>query len=433
DIYGACEDADIVIDTSDFFVKKLNHLININEYCKQDTIFALNISNKEINKRTRDFDRKKKIIGIHFYSPFINHKRVDIIKLKDTSNETVNLITKFLNRINVKIRFYKTDLLDFTIYRKINHFSNKIQLFKDQLTERSHQGKVSIKKNLRQMSKYYYQDFQKIIGKMKTPSYKLKESLFRYKIRFIKFINRKKDEKKLMINLGGGIFFRKHWRVLDKRSYWYKHSSLYVDYFFDLAKNEPFPFEDNSVQFFYSSGCFEHIPQEFSQNNFNEIYRCLVPGGAVRIQTPDFDLAYEAYGKNDEDIYKIKERRGKMKPVFYRDQTEAFICFFASYFFQKEREVLKDVEKNYKSMKKEDFANYYTERIPREWQEKMVGGHINWYNYEKLERMLKIAGFKKIYRSEPQKSKFPEMRGGKKIGRFDATESSTGVFVEAVK
>ncbi len=47
--------------------------------------------------------------------------------------------------------------------------------------------------------------------------------------------------------------------------------------------------------------------------------------------------------------------------------------------------------------------------------------------------MLEEAGFKVIYRSGPQKSRFVEMRGFKWDSGFDTTHSKISLFVEAIK
>lgn len=84
-------------------------------------------------------------------------------------------------------------------------------------------------------------------------------------------------------------------------------------------------------------------------------------------------------------------------------------------------------------MSKVDFANYYTQKIPYNWQENHGGSHTNWWNYEKINKMLKIAGFKEIYRSFEQGSHFAEMRGKGRHYGFDSTHPELSLFVEAIK
>ena len=269
--------------------------------------------------------------------------------------------------------------------------------------------------------------FEFFLKKKRISSYRLIKKFIReiylaVKIQFIKQIFRKIDDKKLMINVGGGNFFRKHWRVLDYPFDRYAYPSYYIDYNFDLVSNIPLPFEDNSVQFFYSSHTIEHIPQERCQHIFNEFFRCLKKKGGLRLTTPDFDKGYEAYVNNDVDFF-IKSTDGD-------NIKERFLHFFATFLMKKIS--IEEFNKNFEEMERYQFADYYTSKIPREWQEG-AGEHINWWNFQKAEKMLIKAGFKTIYRSTAQRSRFAEMRGfGYKTG-FDSTHPEISVFVEAIK
>jgi predicted SAM-dependent methyltransferase len=235
-------------------------------------------------------------------------------------------------------------------------------------------------------------------------------------------VDRTLDLQKVMINIGGGHYFRRHWKVLDFPSKHYNYLGGSIDYAFDLTSEGPFPLSDSTVSFFYSSHTFEHIPQEYCQYIFNEMFRCLKPGGAVRIMLPDFDLAYNAFAKNDIDFF-VKYPGASIE--------EKLLNFLASYLQDKVPE--EKVREDFRSMTKEEFAEYYTQQIPRESQRENPGSHINWWNYEKLHSMLKQAGFEEIYRSTLQSSRFPEMQGVGRHNGFDSTHPELYFIVEAIK
>ena len=107
----------------------------------------------------------------------------------------------------------------------------------------------------------------------------------------------------LMVNIGGGYFLRRGWKSLDHHSSSYPYRVTYLDCNFDLTGGDPFPFADSSVRFFYSQHALEHIPHEFCPHIFSEIYRCLAPGGAVRLTMPDFDKAYDAYMTGNDQFF----------------------------------------------------------------------------------------------------------------------------------
>jgi len=237
-----------------------------------------------------------------------------------------------------------------------------------------------------------------------------------------RIIDEKTDKQKLMINIGGGQFFKRHWKVLDFPTSHYIFKKGIVDYEFDLTQSIPFPFKDNSVTFFYSSNTLEHIPQEFCQYLYDEIYRCLNQGGAVRIQVPDYDLAKISFLANDLDFFRDKGEKG---------MEQRFVHFFAAYFTNQIS--AKEVRDKLKTMNFEEFADYLTKRIPRESIEDNHGGHINWWNYEKLNKMLSEAGFKQIFQSYPHGSKFDEMQGvGDIFSGFDSKYHDSSIFVEAI-
>lgn len=240
--------------------------------------------------------------------------------------------------------------------------------------------------------------------------------------RILKFVDRQADGQQVMINIGGGYYFRRHWRVLDCRSEWYNYKKRTIDFELDLMTGDPFPFPSNSVYLFYSSHTLEHIPQEYCQHILNEIYRCLKPAGGVRITVPDFDLAHEAFLQNSSDFF--VEPKGACIEV-------NFLNFFATHL--KETVCPEELRENCRSLGKEELGDYYTQQISRCSQKQFSGNHINWWNYEKLDTMLKRAGFHEINRSSAQCSRFTEMQGEGMDCGFDSTFPEMSLFIEAVK
>lgn len=62
----------------------------------------------------------------------------------------------------------------------------------------------------------------------------------------------------------------------------------------DLTRT-PYPFDDNSVDFFQSEDVFEHIPYAMLPAVFDEIFRILKPGALFRLSLPDYhcDVLYQ--------------------------------------------------------------------------------------------------------------------------------------------
>ena len=241
----------------------------------------------------------------------------------------------------------------------------------------------------------------------------------------------------LMVNIGGGYFLRRGWKSLDHHSSSYPYKVVYLDCNFDLTSGEPFPFADNSVRYFYSQHALEHIPQEFCPHLFSEFFRCLAPGGAVRLTMPDFDKAYDAYTSGKEDFFPSQEGIVADAPEM------ALIHMFATGL--KGRVAPEEVREWVRSMTKDAFADHCTGLVSRQDQQNNRGNHINWWTYDKLDRMLRDAGFNDIQNSAPHQSRFEELRRDGTVlglGRlfsldrlqgFDTADPQISVYAEAVK
>ena len=67
--------------------------------------------------------------------------------------------------------------------------------------------------------------------------------------------------------------------------------------------SESIPFKNNSVECFYSHHVIEHLREDFLQNHFNEMFRSLKSGGAIRIGGPNADASMKKYLEGDMDWF----------------------------------------------------------------------------------------------------------------------------------
>jgi SAM-dependent methyltransferase len=229
---------------------------------------------------------------------------------------------------------------------------------------------------------------------------------------------RQDHPNKLLVNLGAGIWYAPDWKVLEYEGEWYGwYVSSFIDYAHDLTSNKPFPFADNSVRLFYSEHAFEHFKDECSEHNFREAYRSLEPGGGFRIVVPDADLIYDRLLRKDESFFKS-----------WMDRDNASLAESFCTLVGQARTPLDENEfaRRLAALSKEQFLDSCKIGLEYDWHH--AGEHINWFNYEKLERMLRAAGFERIRRCEAQQSEFPEATGP----GFD-TRAWYSVHVECVK
>ncbi|UYP48070.1 hypothetical protein NEF87_004355 [Candidatus Lokiarchaeum ossiferum] len=253
-------------------------------------------------------------------------------------------------------------------------------------------------------------------------------------------------KEKRFYNVGAGEFSHPYWTNIDKHSDWYskaQQTNSFLEY--DLFSLEKLPIQDDSAEVIYSSHVVEHISDEAAQNLFNESYRILKEGGIFRFTTPNTDLGYRAVKNNDRDYYycisdystkETMERVRLNKPMSEASIEQIFLFEFASQLseiadIESPRRISdEEFNKIFEEKSYEEALNYITSMCSKEIQGKYPGFHINWWNKEKSFRMLKKAGFSKIYLSAWGQSFSPILR---ETRLFDKTHPKISIYVEAIK
>lgn len=248
------------------------------------------------------------------------------------------------------------------------------------------------------------------------------------KKQIFRIIDKKIDNEKLMINIGAGQnYFRRHWKVMDFSTSHYTFHRGIIDISHDLTSNKPFPFKDNSVFCFYSSHTFNYLPEENCKFILKEIYRCLKPESGVRITTWDISKLEKGFLNNDEKLFE------RVKGVLSNTESieQKFLGQFDTYSAKKLSP--SEIRLQYNKLGSKEFKDYFSKNIPRQWH-KQNASDSSWWDINKIEKFLKDAGFRRIYSSTPQGSKFPEMRGKGRWTGFDSTKPPEVVFyIEAIK
>ena len=247
-------------------------------------------------------------------------------------------------------------------------------------------------------------------------------------------------------NIGAGSFRHSAWTNVDHESDWYKNAqgnNIGIDW--DLISLTPIPVEENSAEIVYSSHTIEHISDEAAQNMFNESYRILRKGCILRATTPNIDLYHRAYKANDRhyfywiDMYSIPEAYQEImlnKSLNEASIQQLFLYAFASSAStlhadgSQERISDQELDRVFREMKYEEALDYCVSKCSLEAQRKYPGNHINWWNKNKLFRMLELAGFDNIYVSGYGQSFSPVLRN---TLYFDNTHPKISIYVEAIK
>ena len=94
-------------------------------------------------------------------------------------------------------------------------------------------------------------------------------------------------------------------RILPKKYYevpWSKHITVR-----DARKK--LPFDDESVDFIYSSHLIEHLRKEEAESVLKECFRILKRDGLIRLSVPDLQVMATSYLKEVKDIQNNREKQ----------------------------------------------------------------------------------------------------------------------------
>ena len=252
---------------------------------------------------------------------------------------------------------------------------------------------------------------------------------------------------KRFYNVGAGSFYHPYWTNVDYISDWYKNNSQLTakGIHYDLFSLKPIPVNDDVAEIVYSSHTIEHIKDEHAGYFFSEAYRMLKNGGLIRITCPDIDLHYRAYVNDDIEFYYWRSWYSKQKdyerikmnaPLDEASISQLFLQRLSTAASElhmdgaKERISDAELKKVFSEKKYEEALDYCCDRCTIDIQKKYPGNHTNWWNRNKVIRMLNKAGFKDVYVSGYQQSQSPVMRDNT---LFDSTHPRISLYVEAIK
>ena len=112
-------------------------------------------------------------------------------------------------------------------------------------------------------------------------------------------------QNKRFYNIGAGEFDHPCWTNVDGGSEYYEtlYSKNNHHIRLDLFDHKPLPVADNTAELVYTSHTIEHVDDASVAYLFKDVYRILKQGGTLRIVTPDMDLQYDAWKRNDRRFY----------------------------------------------------------------------------------------------------------------------------------
>jgi len=255
---------------------------------------------------------------------------------------------------------------------------------------------------------------------------------------YIKLYGKDSVEARRFYNISAGGHFdfgcgihHPCWTNIDMDRNW-KSAKCYdpsKDIAHDLLTCNPIPVESSSAELVHSRLSIEHITDEAVLFMFTEIKRILKKDAIFRVHTINTDIDYRALKNNDREYFFWFQNNPSIS------LEQAFLEHFAA----SASNLTPDGAKNpisdeelrsvFSSLPYEDALNYCTARCPVELQNKYRNRHINWWNPNKLHKMLSMAGFKTIYLSAPEQSASPVLRND---FYFDNMCNRVMLYMEAV-
>ena len=247
---------------------------------------------------------------------------------------------------------------------------------------------------------------------------------------------------KRFYNVGSGSFYHPYWTNLDYVSDWYKPFQKNVVHI-DLMQKGSLPVETDSAEVVYTSHTIEHIKEDAVLKLFEETWRMLKKGGVFRVTTgPDADLEYLAMKRNDANWFYWDTwyaTPGTYEFMFHKPANsvpieERWLHHVASQLAVNDispspvKMSASEIRQLVDKYTKEELLDYLTSKC--EFQPGRVGNHVSWWNYSKIERFLRQAGFTNIYRSGYSQSSCPILRD---VNYFDNTHPQMSVYAEAIK
>ncbi len=235
------------------------------------------------------------------------------------------------------------------------------------------------------------------------------------------------------VNIGAGSFYHPFWHNLDTPNDFYATSqrgNLHIQH--DLTSGLSLPFASDSLKAVYISHVIEHLADEHVLHCFSEVHRCLRPGGFFRITCPDMDFEYEAYCRGDITVWMWPTPWGTHSITI----EQRFLEHVATILTTKQTDTScqqftdEEIRAVFSKLPKEEALQYFVDQIPDHLKTVYPEYHVNWFNVQKIENHLRLAGFEVIYESKYGQSKSPFMRN-KQL--FDSTVPEISLYVECQK
>ena len=249
------------------------------------------------------------------------------------------------------------------------------------------------------------------------------------------------EPSKNYVNIGSGKTYHNRWINLDYSSDWYNDlPQNFVEH--DLTSNAKWPFEQGTIDAYYTSHVIEHLEEEHVLRLFENVYESLSVGGRFRITCPDASALYDACKRNDRSffadqiLFYSKEENFRHQYKLSLENASILDLLVDVIATQRCRLRLNskyplsqsELEAKFNELSKHEFLDWLTAGI--KFEGSRAGEHICWWDFDKISKNLSKAGFQNIYQSAYLQS----MEGAMRVPNyFDLRHPHKSIYIECQK
>ncbi|QQA45070.1 class I SAM-dependent methyltransferase [Pelagovum pacificum] len=254
-----------------------------------------------------------------------------------------------------------------------------------------------------------------------------------------------------LVCIGPGGAFHQAWTTVDKTygdASWAAHrrgaeATNLPDIVWDAYDLDPIPLPRGETEAIVCQHVIEHLTEPATHHLLTEAHRLLQDGGVLRLSSPDANLFFDAYDREDwaffweHDIIYAETA----SPELFRQMEETDRREYAAYSMLSKMSLV-TLDENPTTVSYGDCAAFVAEAGGAQAAvtkacaasdadlNRSLGRHITWWSVDRLREAMRRAGFTDIRRSAYLQSQSPLMRNA---FFFDRTDPHQTVFVEACK
>lgn len=202
-----------------------------------------------------------------------------------------------------------------------------------------------------------------------------------------------------------------------------------------------YDFKLHDVKYAYSAHTIEHLTDGAVARLFSKLYAAMRPGGVLRVECPDLDLLLDDYKCVHDKDRKVTRRMEEIYRDWHMERAdpryaqphELVLAGIVSYTDSRTGMMMtplcsaQEFEEQMRTLSNEEFGDWAVSLLrPEHLKDSYL--HRNWFNFNKLQRVLTQAGFSGVVKCEAAATRY-----GFRMNINRTHRAWCSIFVEAVK